>query len=96
MVRNRKWLFLGLALVALSVFLFARFWAVSGTEAPLTGSGALSNLDWGAFFVSPVLFIGGVSMIVVAIILDRAHHAPHTRAAPVDILAQMRVLESTH
>ncbi|WP_062208339.1 hypothetical protein [Demequina oxidasica] len=93
MVRNQKWLVVGIALVAIGVFLFARFWTLSGTETSVSGSGMLSNFDWGMFFVSPFLVFGGLSLAVWAALSGRARHRTLTSA---EIHEQMRVLESTH
>jgi hypothetical protein len=94
MARNRKWQVAGLALVALGVFLFARFWTNSGTEIPSSESGMLSILDWGTFFVSPVLVLGGLALAAWAALSGRAHRHPAPTSG--EIRKQVRILESTH
>lgn len=94
MVRNRTWLVVGVALTAAGLYLFARFWAIAGAETPPGQSGILSGLDWGTFFVSPLLVFGGLLITLWAALSGRSRRQPAPASAAT--LAQMRVLESTH
>ncbi|WP_061964233.1 hypothetical protein [Demequina aurantiaca] len=93
---TRKYLLIcsGAVLAAAGLYLFARFWNLSGAETPPNGSGMLSSMDWGTFFISPVLFLGGVAIVFVGALSGRHRH--HRSPTPADTNAQMRILESTH
>jgi uncharacterized membrane protein len=95
---SRKNLFLGLGAGSAIVggFLFARFWAVAGTETPPNQSGMLSVLDWGMFFISPLFVIAGFILVVFGILSGaRRQHAIDKQNDP-QLEARLRVLESTH
>lgn len=94
MTRTHKRLILGLALFTAGLFLFIRFWVIVGTEVPADQNGMLSNLDWGTFFVSPVLILAGVSLSVWALVSERRRRRPVSAWA--EFPESMRVLESTH
>lgn len=59
----------GLALIAVSVVLFVRFWSLSGTDTPLNPSGGqmTSSFDWASIFASPLIALTGVGLIVWAL-----------------------------
>ncbi|WP_430867220.1 hypothetical protein [Demequina aurantiaca] len=95
---SRKTLFVGLGAGCAIVggYLFARFWALAGTETPADQSGMLSFLDWGTFFISPLFVIASFVLVLLGILSGaRRQSAPDSKFDP-KLDAQMRALESTH
>jgi len=66
----------GVALIAVSVVLFARFWSLTGTQTPASRGGGqmTSSLDWAAFFASPLIALTGLGLIVWALLQRSGHH----------------------
>ena len=98
MSRQKILMGLGFAVALAGVAIFARFWVISGTETPPNSSGMLSVLDWGSFFVSPLLVLGGVAVAVWATLANRHTPAawPHPASAPPEDQRTHQWLETTH
>lgn len=89
MPRQKLMFGLGIIAAVAGVAIFTRFWVISGMETAPDSAGMLSVLNWGSFFVSPLLVAGGVAVAIWAALSDRRRRQRSTReSAPARLVEE--------